>query len=103
MKNIPFLTSIAFALCTIGSALAGEKTLDLGDTAYVYIGQGMGNAVHAEASIEDIRGDKMRIRVKSHCWNGGSLFGCKQVGLRGAQYSIGEYYWIDKAKLKSNW
>ena len=96
---IPFIIAFGFS----GSIQAGSESLDLGDTAYIYLGQGMGDAVHAQVSIEDVRDKKARIRVKAHCWSSSNLYGCRHVELRGTKYNIDDYYWVNKSDLKGSW
>jgi hypothetical protein len=105
-----FVIIFATLLCITGTASA----FDIGETVYIRDGDaGHGGGYHyyyyKRASIEDIRGAKVRIYVTEMAWwyqtffggkpNGSTFSSHPNFGRDNEQYSIGNYYWVYKSDL----
>jgi|GEM_PF-1683046 len=112
MKNINHykVLVIIFAslLCITGTASA----FDVGDTVYIRDEDdghqgGYHYYYYMRASVEDIRGTKVRIYVTEKAWWYRTFLGGKPNGYTysatpykdGTYYRIGNYYWVYKSDL----
>jgi hypothetical protein len=77
---------------------------DLGDSAYIYDGADGSQKYFASVEIEDIRGEKVRVRVKGHCFrSGGQGIGCWSISFSENNLKVGDLKWVDKSTLTDSY
>jgi hypothetical protein len=86
---------------------------DLGDTVYMYDGESkdawtgtVNYRYYAQLEIEDIRGSKVQVRVKGHCWKTHPQFGqigCWNTSFDENKLKVGDLKWVNKSDLTDSY